>query len=58
MVDVAKSFEAPIKIVFPKDLAAASDFTLLGLGDIVLPGYVVCSKSSSGGTSLGGGDLH
>ncbi|GAA5856980.1 hypothetical protein JCM9279_000521 [Rhodotorula babjevae] len=38
MVDVAKSFDAPIKIVFPKDLATASDFTLLGLGDIVLPG--------------------
>jgi len=38
MVDVAKSFEAPIKIVFPKNLATASDFTLLGLGDIVLPG--------------------
>jgi len=40
MVDVAKSFEAPIKIVFPKNLATASDFTLLGLGDIVLPGFV------------------
>ncbi|GAA6053012.1 hypothetical protein JCM3770_002382 [Rhodotorula araucariae] len=38
MVDVAKSFDAPIKIVFPRNLAAASDFTLLGLGDIVLPG--------------------
>ncbi|GAA5908683.1 hypothetical protein JCM8208_002187 [Rhodotorula glutinis] len=38
MVDVAKSFDAPIKIVFPKDLSTASDFTLLGLGDIVLPG--------------------
>ncbi|KPV74605.1 uncharacterized protein RHOBADRAFT_14989 [Rhodotorula graminis WP1] len=38
MVDVAKSFDAPIKIVFPKSLAPARDFTLLGLGDIVLPG--------------------
>lgn len=38
MVDVATSFEAPIKIVFPKDLAGGRDFTLLGLGDIVLPG--------------------
>ncbi|GAA5984411.1 hypothetical protein JCM5350_003352 [Sporobolomyces pararoseus] len=38
MVSVAKSFDAPIKIVFPKDLSAAKDFTLLGLGDIVLPG--------------------
>ncbi|GJN90481.1 hypothetical protein Rhopal_003492-T1 [Rhodotorula paludigena] len=41
MVDVAKSFEAPIKIVFPKDLATASDFTLLGLGDVVLPGIFI-----------------
>ncbi|GAA5870901.1 hypothetical protein JCM1840_002725 [Sporobolomyces johnsonii] len=38
MVSVAKNFNAPIKIVFPKALATASDFTLLGLGDIVLPG--------------------
>ncbi|GAA6008143.1 hypothetical protein JCM11491_001900 [Sporobolomyces phaffii] len=38
MVSVAKNFDAPIKIVFPKDLANAKDFTLLGLGDIVLPG--------------------
>ncbi|GAA5893947.1 aspartic endopeptidase [Sporobolomyces salmoneus] len=38
MVSVAKNFDAPIKIVFPKDLSAAKDFTLLGLGDIVLPG--------------------
>ncbi|CEQ39634.1 SPOSA6832_01167 [Sporobolomyces salmonicolor] len=38
MVSVAKNFNAPIKIVFPKELATASDFTLLGLGDIVLPG--------------------
>ncbi|BGO91431.1 hypothetical protein NBRC10512_003091 [Rhodotorula toruloides] len=38
MVDVATSFEAPIKIVFPKDLARGRDFALLGLGDIVLPG--------------------
>ncbi|BGP24694.1 minor histocompatibility antigen H13 [Rhodotorula toruloides] len=38
MVDVATSFEAPIKIVFPKNLARGRDFTLLGLGDIVLPG--------------------
>ena len=33
-----QNFNAPIKIVFPKDLVNARDFTLLGLGDIVLPG--------------------
>ncbi|GAA5844294.1 hypothetical protein JCM3766R1_002901 [Sporobolomyces carnicolor] len=38
MVSVAKNFDAPIKIVFPKDISSAKDFTLLGLGDIVLPG--------------------
>ncbi|GAA5967632.1 hypothetical protein JCM8115_007009 [Rhodotorula mucilaginosa] len=38
MVEVATSFDGPIKIVFPRNLAAGRDFTLLGLGDIVLPG--------------------
>ncbi|GAA5875876.1 hypothetical protein JCM3774_001109 [Rhodotorula dairenensis] len=38
MVEVATSFDGPIKIVFPRNLAAGTDFTLLGLGDIVLPG--------------------
>ncbi|GAA5983656.1 hypothetical protein JCM10908_000371 [Rhodotorula pacifica] len=38
MVEVATSFDGPIKIVFPRNLAAGKDFTLLGLGDIVLPG--------------------
>lgn len=37
MVGVARDFEAPIKIVFPK---LSGGFTLLGLGDIVLPGCV------------------
>jgi len=41
MVTVAKSFEAPIKLVFPQDLLAngfnASNFAMLGLGDIVIP---------------------
>jgi minor histocompatibility antigen H13 len=41
MVSVARDFNAPIKILWPKDLGAVdSGFTLLGLGDIVLPGYV------------------
>lgn len=38
MVEVATSFDGPIKIVFPRNLAAGRNFTLLGLGDIVLPG--------------------
>ncbi|KAJ8962850.1 hypothetical protein NQ318_001250 [Aromia moschata] len=39
MVTVAKSFEAPIKLVFPQDLLqnglSASNFAMLGLGDIL-----------------------
>ncbi len=49
MVTVAKSFDAPIKVVWPKDIMAlvqsgilntpeGTKFSLLGLGDIVLPG--------------------
>ncbi|KAI7789775.1 putative minor histocompatibility antigen H13 [Triplophysa rosa] len=42
MVTVAKSFEAPIKLVFPQDLLEkgldARNFAMLGLGDIVIPG--------------------
>lgn len=45
MVTVAKSFEAPIKLVFPQDLLekglAANNFAMLGLGDIVLPGIFI-----------------
>jgi minor histocompatibility antigen H13 len=44
MVTVATSFDAPIKLVFPKNAIAALlggadfQFSMLGLGDIVLPG--------------------
>lgn len=39
MVTVAKSFDGPIKVVWPKDLMAATySFSMLGLGDIVIPG--------------------
>ncbi|KAJ2782051.1 hypothetical protein H4R18_002513 [Coemansia javaensis] len=44
MVTVAKGFDAPIKVVFPKALfppgggGAGLQFTMLGLGDIVVPG--------------------
>jgi len=45
MVTVAKSFEAPIKLVFPQDLLenglAAQNMAMLGLGDIVIPGIFV-----------------
>jgi len=45
MVTVAKSFEAPIKLVFPQDILsnglAASNFAMLGLGDIVIPGIFI-----------------
>jgi len=64
MVTVAKSFEAPIKLVFPQDLLengplAANNFAMLGLGDIVIPGIFIAlllrfdlrslNKSASGG---------
>ncbi|GAB1598495.1 minor histocompatibility antigen H13-like isoform X1 [Argonauta hians] len=45
MVTVAKSFEAPIKLVFPQDFLekglAADNFAMLGLGDIVIPGIFI-----------------
>ncbi|KAI8323694.1 peptidase A22B, signal peptide peptidase, partial [Martensiomyces pterosporus] len=44
MVSVAKNFDAPIKVVFPKDLFPSDgklQFTMLGLGDIVVPGIFV-----------------
>ncbi|KAJ1881100.1 hypothetical protein LPJ66_011384, partial [Kickxella alabastrina] len=44
MVSVAKNFDAPIKVVFPKELLPADGvlkMTMLGLGDIVVPGIFV-----------------
>jgi minor histocompatibility antigen H13 len=48
MVTVAKSFDAPIKLLFPKNmlLAIGSEntpfqFSMLGLGDIVIPGIFI-----------------
>ena len=46
MVTVAKSFDAPIKVLFPKDFIEngplrAEEHAMLGLGDIVLPGVVI-----------------
>uniref|UniRef100_A0A7S1KMI0 Uncharacterized protein n=1 Tax=Percolomonas cosmopolitus TaxID=63605 RepID=A0A7S1KMI0_9EUKA len=37
MVTVAKSFDAPIKLIWPR----AQGYSLLGLGDIVIPGIFV-----------------
>merc|ERR1712127_204360 len=46
MVTVAKSFDAPIKLIFPQDLIehgllGAEKYALLGLGDIVIPGIFI-----------------
>ncbi|KAI9092369.1 peptidase A22B, signal peptide peptidase, partial [Phlyctochytrium arcticum] len=51
MVTVAKGFDAPVKVLFPKDIfevlggnwfkPEGVQFTLLGLGDIVIPGIFV-----------------
>ena len=42
MVSVAKSFDAPIKLVFPRNIFAEEfQFSMLGLGDIVIPGFFV-----------------
>ncbi|KAK9032607.1 hypothetical protein V6N11_056867 [Hibiscus sabdariffa] len=38
MVSVAKSFDAPIKLLFPTG-DSARPFSMLGLGDIVIPGF-------------------
>lgn len=44
MVTVAKSIDAPIKLVFPRPDSAVSDkpqYAMLGLGDVVLPGIMI-----------------
>jgi minor histocompatibility antigen H13 len=44
MVTVAKSFDGPIKILFPRVLPTLTEkgqFSLLGLGDIVVPGLFI-----------------
>jgi len=44
MVTVATSLDAPIKLVFPRAFATATEkaqFSILGLGDIVLPGVFI-----------------
>lgn len=44
MVSVAKNFDAPIKLLFPRAIDALTGktpFSMLGLGDIVIPGIFV-----------------
>ena len=45
MVTVAKSFDAPIKLMFPLDFIelgfSGTSHTMLGLGDIVVPGLLI-----------------
>mmetsp|Transcript_47323 Transcript_47323/g.120772 ORF Transcript_47323/g.120772 Transcript_47323/m.120772 type:complete len:365 (-) Transcript_47323:180-1274(-) len=41
MVSVAKSFDAPIKLLFPRGPVDSLQFSMLGLGDIVVPGLFV-----------------
>jgi minor histocompatibility antigen H13 len=42
MVTVAKRFDAPIKLVFPQDIFdLSSKSSMLGLGDIVIPGILI-----------------
>jgi minor histocompatibility antigen H13 len=43
MVKVATNLDLPIKLLWPKSLAFASDagYTMLGLGDIVIPGTFI-----------------
>lgn len=40
MVDVATSIDAPIKLLAPRS-GSGTDFALLGLGDIVIPGLLI-----------------
>jgi len=42
MVTVAKNFDAPIKFLYPKNIFAATyQFSMLGLGHIVIPGVFI-----------------
>jgi len=42
MITVAKGLDAPIKLLFPKDIfAEVFEFSMLGLGDIVIPGIFI-----------------
>ncbi|CAG8473059.1 10630_t:CDS:2 [Acaulospora colombiana] len=58
MVTVAKSFDAPIKVVWPKRWFGlqpdeALQFTMLGLGDIVIPGRFLSLNIDSNTENVG-----
>jgi len=42
MVSVATKLDLPVKLMFPRFIQGAAGFAMLGLGDIVLPGMLVC----------------
>jgi len=42
MVTVAKNFDAPVKLLFPRNIFASTyQYSMLGLGDIVIPGIFI-----------------
>jgi len=42
MVTVAVSIDAPVKLLFPRDIFAEKlQYSMLGLGDIVVPGFLI-----------------
>lgn len=52
MVSVATNFDAPIKLLWPRDIieflftqTENARFTMLGLGDIVIPGKFLVRQS-------------
>jgi minor histocompatibility antigen H13 len=48
MLTVAKNIDAPIKLLFPKNWnIVPPEFSLLGLGDIVIPGLLYRCASST-----------
>lgn len=45
MVEVATALEVPVKLVMPNFMASARSCSMLGLGDIVVPGiYILYMK--------------
>ena len=53
MVTVAKSFDAPIKLLFPRSFATETtklSHSMLGLGDIVIPGTETHTHSNAKST--------
>merc|ERR1712032_1806346 len=57
MVTVAKGVEAPIKLQFPRSLNGCGDleFSMLGLGDIVVPGIYIAFLAKWDAVVMGAG---